>query len=44
MLNTSDYIHCYENMLDIDLCKAMIESSKNTLLQKHQQKPKKNMS
>jgi hypothetical protein len=29
MLNTSDYIHCYENMLDIDLCKAMIESSKD---------------
>ena len=29
MLKTTDYIHCYENVLDADLCKSIINNSQN---------------
>jgi hypothetical protein len=29
MIKITDYIHCYENVLDKDLCKAIIDNSKN---------------
>tara|TARA_Y100001963_G_scaffold152138_1_gene236356 strand:+ start:383 stop:931 length:549 start_codon:yes stop_codon:yes gene_type:complete len=29
MIKITDYIHCYENLLDKDLCEAIIENSKN---------------
>ena len=29
MLKTTDYIHCYENVLDADLCKSIIDNSQD---------------
>ena len=29
MIKITDYIHCYENLLDKDLCEAIIKNSKN---------------
>ena len=29
MLKTTDYIHCYENVLEADLCKSIINNSQN---------------
>jgi len=29
MIKITDYIHCYENILDKDICKAIIDNSKN---------------
>lgn len=29
MIKITDYIHCYENLLEKDICKAIIDNSKN---------------
>tara|TARA_R100000388_G_scaffold90041_1_gene71172 strand:+ start:47 stop:574 length:528 start_codon:yes stop_codon:yes gene_type:complete len=29
MLKTTDYIHCYENVLEADLCKSIIDNSQD---------------
>ena len=34
MIKITDYIHCYENLLDKDLCEAIIENSKNLNFEK----------
>jgi hypothetical protein len=34
MIKITDYIHCYENVLDKDLCKEIIKNSKNLNFEK----------
>ena len=34
MIKITDYIHCYENILDKDLCKEIIKNSKNINFEK----------
>ena len=34
MIKITDYIHCYENVLNKDLCKKIIKNSKNLIFEK----------